>query len=209
MAKFWENLKNHEDNIEKHPITRDEIEFLKKLQSKMNTQDHVGQADPRYWTIRNYGKVYGRELNNADGFSVYDNYNCFFIIEVEYPVFGVDKAIKEVLKAFSEDGYELTEEEIENIKLAYDMESLIEALDEVNSYDLHACQYQEIPKDDGMFLTHEAAIEHLKKNAHHYSDKAHTYAKTAWRSEEAELWNILQQIDFDALRKMVEENKKN
>ena len=50
-----------------------------------------------------------------------------------------------------------------------------------------------------MFLTHEAAIEHLKRNDYHYSDKAHTYAQTAWRSQEEKLWNILQTVDFDKL----------
>lgn len=198
MAKFWKNLK-HEDNTVKHSITKEEVNFLKELQKEMNTQDHVGQADPRYWVIRDYMKVYGEELNNADGISIYDSYSCSTVIEVEYHAFGVDYAIEQILKMLSDDEYELSEEEVENIKLAYDMESLIGALDEVSSYDFHVCQYQEIAKDDGMFLTHEAAIEHLKRNDYHYSDDAHTYAKTAWRSKEEKLWSILQQVDFDKL----------
>ena len=71
MAKYWEHLEYHEDTVEKHKITEDEIRFLKELQKEMNTQDSCGQADPRYWVIRDFGKVYGEKLNNPDGFTVY------------------------------------------------------------------------------------------------------------------------------------------
>jgi len=65
MAKYWEHLKKHPDDIKKHKITETEIQFLKKLQEEMNTQDHVGQADPRYWVIRDYNKVYGNNLTRC------------------------------------------------------------------------------------------------------------------------------------------------
>lgn len=32
-------------------ITREDIEFLAALQNEMNTQPHVGQADPRFWVV--------------------------------------------------------------------------------------------------------------------------------------------------------------
>lgn len=47
MAKFWNTVK-HEDTIEKHKITKEEIEFLNNIQKELNTQDHLCQADPRY-----------------------------------------------------------------------------------------------------------------------------------------------------------------
>ena len=37
----------HEDTVEKHEITKEEILFLKELQKEMNTQDTVCQADPQ------------------------------------------------------------------------------------------------------------------------------------------------------------------
>ena len=61
MAKYWKHLEYHEDTVEKHKITEDEIRFLKELQKEMNTQDSCGQADPRYWVIRDFDKVYGRK----------------------------------------------------------------------------------------------------------------------------------------------------
>jgi len=54
MARYWEHLKYHDDNIPKRPITTEEIQFLIELQREMNTQDHVSQADPRYWVIRDF-----------------------------------------------------------------------------------------------------------------------------------------------------------
>ena len=39
---------------------------------------------------------------------------------------------------------------------------------------------------DRVFLTRDAAEQHLKDNHYHYSDWAHTYAMTAWRSPQYE-----------------------
>lgn len=204
MAKFWKNLKRHEDNVEKHKITNEEIQFLKNIQHEMNTQDNVGQADPRYWVIRNYKKVYGKELNNPDGISIYDPNSCNTIIQIDYEFFNTDGVIEEILKELEKDEYELSEDEIDNIKTAYDMESLVESLEEIESYEFHITEYEEIPEDSGMFLTHEAAIDHLERNHYHYAENAHTYAKTAWRSKEEKLWEILQTVDFDKLMQEVE-----
>ena len=199
MAKFWNNLKKHPDNIEKHRITEEEIQFLKKLQHEMNTQDHVCQADPRYWVIRDYDEVYGENLNNATGIIIYDNTCSEILLKVEYQLFDLDSTIEEIIKILDEKEYELDADTIENIKLAYDNDSLIESLEEIENYEISVYEYQEVAVDKGMFLTHEAAIEHLERNDYHYSDKAHTYAQTAWRSKEEKLWNILQTVDFDKL----------
>lgn len=48
MAKFWKT-KRHEDTTEKRQLLKDDIDFLVNLQREMNTQDHLCQADPRYW----------------------------------------------------------------------------------------------------------------------------------------------------------------
>lgn len=199
MAKFWNNLRKHPDNIEKHRITEEEIQFLKNLQHEMNTQDHLSQADPRYWMIRDYDEVYGKNLNNATGIIIYDSTCCETLLRVEYECFNLDSTIEEIIKVLDEKEYELDADTIENIKLAYDNDSLIEALEEIEEYEFSVYEYQEVAVDKGMFLTHEAAIEHLERNDYHYSDKAHTYAQTAWRSKEEKLWNILQTVDFDKI----------
>lgn len=67
MAIYHSGLKYHEDTVKKHGIQKDEIEFLLELQREMNTQDHVSQADPRFWVIRGSEKVYGIETGFEDG----------------------------------------------------------------------------------------------------------------------------------------------
>jgi hypothetical protein len=136
MAVYHKGLKYHKDETEKHEITGEELEFLYNLQKEMNTQDHVSQADPRFWVIKGSEKLHRVECEE-DGIELYDEYE--------------------------------------------------------------AIPYKIIPKiyEDTMFLTQKAAEEHLRGNSHHYSEDAHTYAMTAWRSPDVDkLWKILQTVDF-------------
>ena len=46
-----------------------------------------------------------------------------------------------------------------------------------------------------MFLTEKDAREHLQSNDYHYSEDAHTYCMSAWRSPVVErLWKILREV---------------
>lgn len=62
MAIFHKTLQYHEDTTEKRDISQEDIEFLKKLQLEMNTQDTTGTADPRFWVIKGSERV----INNED-----------------------------------------------------------------------------------------------------------------------------------------------
>lgn len=192
MAKYWK-LKYHDDITEKHKLNQEEIQFLKELQKEMNTQDNAGQADPRYWTIRNYKRIYGDSLNNPEGISIYDADDHTEIIDVEYRMFCSSEMADDVIKALLENDYALSFEDIELIQNTWNLESLVEALNELN---FTVVEYEEYPSDEGVFLTHKAAQEHLKANSHHYSENAHTYALTAWRSNERMLWDILRKVDL-------------
>lgn len=49
-----------------------------------------------------------------------------------------------------------------------------------------------------MFLTRAEAESHLASNYYHYTDWAHTYAMTAWRSPMvSQLLHVLQEADFN------------
>lgn len=199
MAKYWEHLEYHEDTVEKHKITEDEIRFLIELQKEMNTQDSCGQADPRYWVIRDFGKVYGEKLNNPDGFTVYNSDDGNDVCEIEYRIFGSSKMADEILKELEEQEYELSDDDKQTICDAYDLDSLIETLEELG---FSVVQYEIVPKYSGMFLTQKAAEEHLRANHYHYSNNATTYARTAWRSKEADvLYKILHSVDFEQLNR--------
>ena len=52
MAKYHNNLKYHEDKVDKHNITNKELEFLQELQNELNTQDGLCQTNPKFWVIK-------------------------------------------------------------------------------------------------------------------------------------------------------------
>lgn len=175
----------------KHKITEEEIEFLKQLQKEMNTQDNVGQADPRYWVIRDWERIYGEELNNPDGCEIL--LDGEEIIHANYGVFGVDDLIIQKAKEyFVNESDQFEEEDFE----LFGTDELKEMLEE-HGYYISIIEYELIPQYSGFFLTQKAAEEHLRANYYHYDDNATTYAMTAWRSKEADmLYKILREVDF-------------
>ena len=72
-------------------------------------------------------------------------------------------------------------------------------LSEYTNRNFNIISYKTIDKiyEYTMFLTQKDAEEHLRSNYYHYSDDAHTYAMTAWRSPRVEkLINILSTVNF-------------
>lgn len=193
MAKFWENLKYHEDTVEKRPITSEEIQFLIDLQKEMNTQDDLGQADPRYWVIRDHQRVYGEKLNNPDGYEIY--YDCSKVLDIKCDFFGREDVVEQVKKYCTEEcGIDAWQ--FEDV---FDVDDLIDLLD---NFDMSIAEYEIVPMYSGMFLTQKTAEEHLRKNYYHYDDNATTYAVTAWRNKEADmLYKILHEVDFSKLKR--------
>ncbi len=219
MAQLHE-LKTHEDSFpDKRKITKEEVEFLKQLQKRLNTQDNLGQADPKYWVIRDYDKIYGKDLNNSNGFCIIDTYTCEPIIdsdEINDIRGNLDVIIEKVRETLSEserEGFIIDDEYgdfnpqkwKENVvDVSYNLESFIENLNayvgEENGEAFTLLESQEYPRDSNCFLSNEEAQNFLKRNDHHFSDKAHTYAETAWRNPEMEkLVKILHEVDFDLL----------
>jgi hypothetical protein len=223
MAIYHKNLKYHDDEGTKRDITKEEIEFLLVLQKEMNTQDHVCQADPRFWVIKGSEKLY--HVEEADGYELYDSDCCetlasstkgiceyineelldeinsnrlegeAFTVEYEEGAFGGgDKIVVSWLDGGCED--ELMSEELEDLR---DIKNWIED----QGFDYDVISYKTIPKiyEDTMFLTQKAAEDHLKSNHYHYSKDAHTYAMTSWRNyETSKLWKILQEVDWSKLQ---------
>lgn len=189
MAHIWEQ-KYQEDKIPKRKLKNKEIEYLKQLQKEINTQVISGQQKPYYFVIEDYEKVYGKELNNPDGIAVFcQKYDYENIYEGENKTY---QELFDIIKKFYEENdYEYTEDD--SIFSEYD-------LAECFNNEIEILQYQKIPKYSNMFLTQEAAQNHLKANHYHYSPEAHTYCQSIWRSEEIRLFQLLSEIDFDALK---------
>lgn len=208
---------SYEDKYEKHPITKSEIEFLKNLQTEMNTQDHVGQADPRFWVIKGTRKKYGIADGYEDGTHLI--YNAEVVAEI------LEEAVDYIKENFLE---ELMQEwEVLTIRMSNgaffpqaivkwqngkekaltDLTDLVEWLEGMGYDDFETANYtvEEIIYQDLLFLTLKEAQLHLKQNYYHYSKDAHPYAMTAWRSPEVEkLYGILHKVDFDDLLRISE-----
>lgn len=206
--------KYREDTAPKHKLTEEERGFLLALQKELNTQDTLCQADPRFWVIKDYERVYGTldgdpiviiDGEDYDSFEalrpimeeiIEDEYACLYD-EVKYEVtessYGFSGFAGSARIACSgRDG------DAEELEFFYDTDDCIRFLED-HGFSAESCLYKSQGKicPDTFFMTYKEAAAHLKANAHHYSDEAHPYAMTAWRSPEVEkLWKILQQVQW-------------
>lgn len=220
MAKLFE-LKTHEDEFpNKRAITADEIIFLKDLQHRINTQDHIAQADPRYWVIRDYERYYGKDLNDSDGWVIIDTEESGealvdsknLAVDTGSCENYLDAVIRTTLKEikdndmlseyFDEDCFDAKLWKHNVVDCSYDVESFVSNLNDfiIDPDRFAILEYEDVATDTNAFLSHEAAQAFLKSNSHHFGPDAHTYAVTAWRNPDAEkLIKLLHEVDFDLL----------
>lgn len=170
-------------------MTKEQIEFLQSLQVELNTQNKVGQADPRFWVVAQYEWQNCWE-ENADKTVLY----CPEL-ENEY------ENLEKLTKAFIERGV-IEPEDIEEL-IDYEIE---EKLKEIYNFYEVPMKKVHVIKQDTMFLTIRECKEHIKRNDYHYNDTVHTYAMTAWRSPQVEkLIKLLQEADFNDLGELTNE----
>lgn len=201
-----------EETYSPRGLTIADLDFLVDLQREMNTQDTLGQRDPRFWVIMDYDyrtaapdEAVTHVLEVTDGCD-YARYSINELMKVAY---------EDVLE---NDGEEAAAEWLEDVcvlriedpadgsctfhrQLSFGISGICE------SYFSPRCSqwvYQvKEPRIscNTMFLTQAEASAHLEDNRHHYDPAAHTYAMTAWRSPQVErLYGILHEVDFRALR---------
>lgn len=214
MAIFHKTLHYHEDTTEKRDISQKDIEFLKRLQFEMNTQDTTGTADSRFWVIKGSERV----LDNEDPDEL--------VLQVDGST--VTSTTKETVKYLNDNILPDCNSDRENCKIeigyACDFE-LTYTKDEEEEYEyLSTQEVNEFLADNGyddvgivgisikpfvypntMLITEKEAREHLEKNHYHYSEDAHTYCMFAWRSPEVEkLWKILRETKWECKDKELE-----
>ncbi len=207
-------LRTHEDEYpNKRPITAEELEFLADLQHRINTQDHIGQADPRYWVIKDERKIYGSDLNNVNGFTVIergrgDSDEYFEGENVRYEELTdiIKKGLceREYFDSKQADEYEFNQKAWDEIlEASYDIDSLIENINENNTDGLkfEVFEYSTYDEDSNVFFSHKEAKEYLQANKHHYSNKAYTYAMTTGSNDIRKLIKLLHEVDFNSLLK--------
>lgn len=200
-------------------MNKEDIQFLKELQHEMLTQDHVGQASPRFWVVMQTVRKYGIE-------DIYD-YDGSVIIgdegeECETDVDSMYNWLKNTLDINCEldfdrnnNAYIKVREYTDENGDVYEEERLNEA-GEVTYYlrwtrgdNFSICNYKDVEEivPDTTFLTIRECEEHIKSNHYHYN-KPHTYAMTAWRSPQVErLYKILENTNWDEFIKGEKNNE--
>lgn len=212
-------------------LTKEDFDFLIDLQYEMLNQGHVSQAAPRYWVVAGTRKVptgveyadgqclIDTEDNEeyADGLEETIKYfnglircrNCNeedyeYRIEQDDVYFNTWKVIK-IEKDCNIESEEdrVIAEEYGNISDIDDLLRAMELIDLIDFGKFKVAYYrnEHYCYPNTMFLTNRSCKEHIDANFYHYSEDAHSYAMTAWRSPEVErLWNVLDKIDWESLR---------
>lgn len=210
MAKYWENLKYHEDTVVKEKLSNDDIKFLKELQKELNTEDNVGTATPRYWVIRQPERIYHLDEDAADYYVFIDECDKYELTledlkdKLEFLCDDNLKSVEVKDGVLTFEYFDEWLEEVEEYKVDYDnyytdgKDKILELLES----DVSVAYYKEVDAtvDNCMFLTQIDAENHLRANDYHYHEKARTYCMCGWRSPRFErLINILSKTDFDSM----------
>jgi len=170
-------------------MKQEDIEFLRELQHELNTQEHDGQAAPRYWGIAQRIEKPCPEgcgdtiLYVGDGGVMTCEEFVDFIENNNYQDGHADEW-EEVYKCSESDLAEFANDVLgwSDVRVVY-----------------QETDYHYIGEDSNVFLTKRACLAHLSQNHYHYK-KGHTYAMTAWRNPEFErLMNILQTMNIDEI----------
>ena len=208
MAIF-QKTRPHPDAVKKHSITPEELKFLVDLQAELNTQDDMGNADPRFWVIKETEETLGSP----------ERYDGKLLLRDE----TVMRSLKDVADYVNEnyDGDFSAELYGNSLTLYYDdddgngrysigtWDDFAELLDYVEEQDddgvwdgfkvVYAVHRDRIVPDT-LFLTHADCEEHLRAYGYNYESDAHAFAMTAIRSPRYEkLIRILQTVDFDRM----------
>lgn len=210
MAKYWENLKYHEDTVVKEKLSNDDIKFLRELQKEINTEDNAGTASPRYWVIRQPERIYHLDEDEADYYVFIDECDKYELTLEDLKdklEFLCDDNLKNVEVKDGVLTFEYFDEwleEVEEYKVDYDnyyTDGKYKILELLES-DVSVAYYKEVDAtvDNCMFLTQIDAENHLRANDHHYHEKARTYCMCGWRNPRFErLIKILSKTDFDSM----------
>ena len=210
MAKYWENLKYHEDAVVKEKLSNDDIKFLKELQKELNTEDNAGTASPRYWVIRQPERIYNLDEDEANYYMFIDEYDHQELSLDDLKVMLEDTDDDNLKSVEVKDGvltFEYFDKYLEKIE-TYDIDfnnlytdgrdKILELLE----FEVRVIYYSEldVTVDNCMFLTQIDAENHLRANDYHYHEEARTYCMHGWRNPRFErLIKILSKTDFDSI----------
>ena len=168
----------------------------------MLTQDHVCQANPRFWVVMQTVRDYWVD-DDYNGICIYDTYDSERIFEGDLDDSELINWLKEefdvIEKIECDNGYITIICEDENEFFISDMYDIKNFLEEYDSGRYSVCYYRDKEEivQDTMFLTLRECKEHIKTNHYNYKNP-YPYAMTAWRSPQvSRLYEILEDTDWD------------
>lgn len=169
-------------------LSKDDYEFLKDLCHELNTQEHDGQAAPRFWGILETKEEPSPEgigkpvIYMGDGW-VMDAKEVVDYIETDYLPDSRDE---------TKDSWDMVDKDNLNDLIEFMHDSFGWGETRIVWLDTQ----QRVSEQTGCFITKRTCKKHIENNRHHYS-RPQTYAMTAWRNPEFErLLTILQNIKF-------------
>ena len=194
-------------------ITKEDVEFLSRLQLEMNTQPHQCQADPRFWVVIDDEYLEATDGDSIDRVTFVKDGGSVSSLTLEDAISFAHVSNKQL------HGIEAANETLESHgmyvnaaeRVGYldvdDAKGFIRAFAAERDMDavFEHCRI-EIQRNT-MFLTLREAKEHIKRNHYNYARPC-TYAMTAWRSPQVEkLYEILHEVDFQQLLDVVEDGE--
>lgn len=205
------------------PLNYDDIDFLKKLQTDMNTSGH---STPRLWSVTDAEHITGVGPDDADGCELYDSEtgdklcsidslsafantlgnfeNETNLNDVNFVYFNPD--CTDAKFEYDESADTLTYKEFNNSNILTDrtfndLSDLIYYLTTVLQAQITVIWYEIYNKPtDNVFLTEAAAKQHLKDNDNHLFDP-HIYHYYPNRNPElCRLLDIIANADFNNIK---------
>ena len=173
-------------------LTENELKAAKALAIRLKTQDNRGTALPICFLLQD---VEEKRAFDSGEFVLFPD-DC----GEEWRGKDEDDIIHQILASRRED---IEECEIDDYDKAVD--DLSDEIKEEVKGNCYEMNHEFITKR--IFLTEEAANNHLKANSHHYSDKARIYVDHFWRDPEMELvYKILTSFMYADIDQIPEPN---
>lgn len=200
-------------------MKKENVEFLKELQRKLNTQDPCGQASPIFWVIRQKERVWEKDLeDDYDTVAYYHDGDICEIKEMQ-DILNLEEDMSNSLEGISGSdawrkeeilsNFKTLKEELERTDIFTDIDpDILKDIfsnmyyadtkgEDWNEDNILYGHYEHVIAPNTMFLTLEAAQQHCRNNSYHYLD-GRPYSMTAWRSPQVDkLLEILKTEDFD------------
>lgn len=190
MNLIHQTVLYHEDEHPvKRPLTDDEKIFLTQLQREINTQNHLSTADPRYWVILDYHRIYGKDMSVHDGYALKCTDNDTVVAEAETP--------HDLITAMTEFFQNESPNVFKNAEFPERINDFMEFVMSKGFKKFEVVQYYDMEQQSQVFFSHAGAIKYLEKFSYHFTPKAHVYCDCAlYNDEMAQLVKILHEADL-------------